>query len=179
MMRWRLGFFGIFLFCVGSIAFALYHQYYNWLMPCLMCVYERMAVIAVGLFALLAAAIAPNSRIGVIVACDGIIISALVGVGVAVRHVLMQYGPPDPVASCAASLPFPIDLNDSFWPGWFSALIRPIGDCAAIDFTVFGVSMPIWLVLSFTGLIAVTLGLAIWRWRELPAIAVRKTRSQA
>lgn len=173
MMRWRLGFLAIFLFCAGSIAFALYHQYFNWLMPCLYCVYERITVISVGLLALLAAIIAPKTRIGVIVLCDLVATVALIGAGLAMRHVYLQYGPPNPEVSCAASLPFPINLNDPFWPTWLGALIRPVGDCSAIDFTVFGVSMPIWLVLSFLGLAAASLLLGFWRWRELPAKGAR------
>lgn len=174
MQRWRLAFFAIFLFCAGSIAFALYHQYYNWLMPCLMCVYERMAVIAVGLFALLAALRPPKTRIGVIIQADLVATTAIIGAVVAIRHVLMQYGPPDPVASCAASLPFPINLDDPFWPAWLGALIRPVGDCSVIDFAVFGVSMPVWLIVSFLGLASAALLLGFWRWRELPVNGATK-----
>lgn len=170
MQRWRLGFAAIFLFCAGGIAFALYHQVYNWLMPCLMCVYERMALIGVGLLALYAALFPAKTRIGVLVQCDLLVTTALVGMVVAIRHVIMQYGPPDPAASCASSLPFPINLDDPFWPTWLGALIRPIGDCAAIDFAVFGVSMPIWLVLSFLGLATAVLLLGFWRWRELAPV---------
>ena len=168
MQRWRLGFVALFLFCAGSIGFALYHQYFNWLMPCLMCVYERIGVIGVGLLALSAAVFPPKTRAGVAVYCGLIVTVALVGGGVAVRHVLMQYGPPDPVASCASSLPFPINLDDPFWPVWFASLIRPVGDCATIDFVVFGVSMPIWLVFTFIGIAAAVSVLGFWRWRELP-----------
>lgn len=168
-MRWRLGFFAIFLFCTASIAFALYHQYYNWIMPCLMCVYERMAIIGVGIFALLAAAWRPQSRSGVIVMCALVLASALTGAYVTIRHLFMQYGPADPVASCAATLPFPINLNDPFWAGWLGALIRPVGDCSQIDFAMFGLSMPSWVLLACLGFVVATAWLGIGRWREVTA----------
>lgn len=164
-MRWRFGFLTIFLFCTASIAFALYHQYFNWVMPCLMCVYERIAIIAVGLFALLAVIWLPKSRTGVLVAYSPVLLSALAGAGVAVRHLFLQYGPPDLGASCAASLPFPINLNDPFWPGWLGALIRPVGDCSEIDFMVFGLSMPAWVLLACLGVAIVVIALGCTRWR--------------
>lgn len=168
-MRWRLGFFAIFLFCVASIAYALYHQFYHWIMPCLQCVYERMAIVAVGVFALLAAVWRPRSRAGIIVACDLVLTSALVGAGVAVRHLMLQYGPPDPAASCDATLPFPINLNDPFWPRWLGALIRPVGDCSQVDFVLLGLSMPAWVLVACLGIGLVTVWLGIGHWREVSA----------
>lgn len=169
MMRWRLGFFAIFLFCAASIAFALYHQFYNWIMPCLMCVYERMAFIVIGFFALLAAIWAPKSRVGIIVACDLVLTSALAGAGLAAWHLYQQYGPPDPEVSCAATLPFPINLNDPFWPGWLGALIRPVGDCSQVDFVLLGLSMPVWVLLGCMGIAIATAWLGVGRWRGISA----------
>ncbi len=170
-MRWRLGFFCMFLFCAGGVAFALYHQFFNWIMPCLMCVYERMVFIGVGLLALLFTLFAPRGRVGVALATGSVSIVSLLGVGVASRHLLMQYGPPDPTASCAASLPFPINLNDPFWPQWLGALIRPVGDCSQVDFVLFGVSMPVWALLSYLGFFVAAVYLGCWRWR---VVSVRR-----
>ncbi|HSC78761.1 MAG TPA: disulfide bond formation protein B [Chitinolyticbacter sp.] len=166
-MRWRLPFLLLFLACVGMIAFALYHQYVNWVMPCLMCVYQRLAVIAYGLVALLATSWLPRSRTGV--ALIGVLASAaaLFGAATAAWNIRLQYGPADPSLVCGSSLPFPIDLNAPGWPEWFVALIRPVGDCSQIDFTLFGVSMPIWTLLTCIGLLAVTFVLCRLRWREL------------
>lgn len=164
-MRWRLGFLGVFLFCAAAMAFALYEQFYNWVMPCLMCVYERMAITATGLLALLLVLWRPKAKMGIVLASSLLLASALTGVGVALRHLFMQYGPPDPVASCAAMLPFPINLNDPFWPRWLGALIRPVGDCSQIDFELLGLTMPAWVLLACFGIVGVTLYLARWQWR--------------
>ncbi|WP_348944178.1 disulfide bond formation protein B [Chitinibacter sp. FCG-7] len=153
-LGWRPGFGILFIACAGMIAFALYHQFYQWLMPCLMCVYERIAIIGFGLFALLAAIFPPKKRSGVYVYTGILTLWGLFGAITGLRHVWMQYGPKDPSVSCASSLPFPIDLNAL--PGSIAAVIRPVGDCANIDFTILGITMPIWIVLACLGLVAVT-----------------------
>ena len=65
LFRWRFGFALVFLACAGMIGFALYHQFYQWLMPCLYCVYERIGIIVTGLLALVAAIFPPKTRAGV------------------------------------------------------------------------------------------------------------------
>lgn len=148
MARWRVGFFALFLVCVGMLGFALYHQFYQWLMPCLLCVYERMIVIVLGLLSLLAVIWQPATRRGVLVFTGLYALIALWGVGITVWHLLIQFGPKESAVSCASSLPFPIDLNAL--PSWISAVIRPVGDCSVVDFTLFGMSMPFWLLIAFT-----------------------------
>ncbi len=167
MKRWRLAFLALFLFCAGSIAFALYHQLYNWLMPCLLCVYQRMAIIGIGIVALLTALFPQRRRAGVVLSCGAIASIGIAGAIVAVRQVLLQYGPPDPDALCASSLPFPINFDDPFWPQWVGTLFRPVGDCSAIDFTLFGVTMPAWVALSCVGIVVFVAGMGVLRWREL------------
>ncbi|QLG88107.1 disulfide bond formation protein B [Chitinibacter bivalviorum] len=153
LLRWRLGFAVLFLACTGMIGFALYHQFYQWLMPCLMCVYERIAIIGFGLFALIAVIRPARTRSGVYL--YGLILTLWAGFGAVtgIRHTWMQYGPKDPTVTCASSLPFPIDLNAL--PSWISAVIRPVGDCANIDFLLFGITMPIWITVASIGLIVV------------------------
>jgi disulfide bond formation protein DsbB len=147
MARWRVGFFALFLVCVGMLGFALYHQFYQWLMPCLLCVYERMIVIVLGLLSLLAVIWQPATRRGVLIFSGFYALIALWGAGITVWHLLIQFGPKEAAVSCASSLPFPIDLNAL--PSWISAVIRPVGDCSVVDFTLFGMSMPFWLLITF------------------------------
>jgi protein dithiol:quinone oxidoreductase len=147
MARWRVGFFALFLVCVGMLGFALYHQFYQWLMPCLLCVYERMIVIVLGLLSLLAVIWQPATRRGVLIFSGFYALIALWGAGITVWHLLIQFGPKESAVSCASSLPFPIDLNAL--PSWISAVIRPVGDCSVVDFTLFGMSMPFWLLITF------------------------------
>lgn len=165
LFRWRLGFLVLFLACAGMMGFALYHQFYQWLMPCLMCVYERIAIIGFGLFALLAALIPAKTRAGVYIYTAVLSLWGGFGAVTGLRHTWMQYGPKDPTVTCASSLPFPIDLNAL--PGWLAAVIRPVGDCANIDFLLLGVTMPIWIVLASLGLIGATWYLARCQLAEI------------
>ena len=151
LLRWRVGFFALFLLCVGMMGFALYHQFYQWLMPCLLCVYERLLVIALGLLSLLAAIWQPTTRRGVLWFSGVYAAVALWGAAITVWHLLVQYAPAESGVNCASSLPFPIDLNAL--PAWISAVIRPVGDCSVVDFSLFGMSMPFWLLVAFVGLL--------------------------
>ncbi|AOX99586.1 disulfide bond formation protein B [Jeongeupia sp. USM3] len=162
---WRTGFLLIFIACAAMIGFALYHQIYNWVMPCLMCVYQRLAILVVGLLALLAAVWRPNSKAGVKLLGGLMIAVASAGALAAIWNLRLQYGPADPSVTCAASLPFPIDLNQM--PAWIGTLVRPVGDCSAVDFTLFGVTMPVWVLLTCLGLIAVIIGLCSARCAEI------------
>ena len=89
------------------------------------------------------------SRRGVLVFSSVYALIALWGAGITVWHLLVQYGPKESAITCASSLPFPIDLNAL--PGWIAAVIRPVGDCSVADFTLFGMSMPFWLLVAFIG----------------------------
>ncbi len=149
LLRWRIGFFILFLVCAGMLGFALYHQFYQWLMPCLLCVYERLIVIALGVLSLVAAIWQPATRRGVVIFSSIYALVALWGAGIAIWHLWLQYGPAESNISCASSLPFPIDLNAI--PSWIAAVIRPIGDCSVPDFMLFGLSMPFWLLVAFVG----------------------------
>ncbi|TJZ76300.1 disulfide bond formation protein B [Chitiniphilus eburneus] len=167
MARWRLWFLVLFLACCGMVGFAMYHQIYNWVMPCLMCIYQRLAVIAFGLLSLLAVFWKPASRRGVIILGSLLGLSALAGAASAVWNLRLQYGTPDPNLACASSLPFPIDLNDPGWPGWLVALIRPVGSCTSVDFTLLGLSMPLLVLFTMLVLLGLTFALSARRWREL------------
>ncbi|WP_035051942.1 disulfide bond formation protein B [Andreprevotia chitinilytica] len=165
LLRWRVFFFCLFLACAGMIGFAMYHQIYNWVMPCLLCVYQRIGVIAIGLLALIAAIWKPGSRAGVGIIGTLIGIAALYTAGMAAWNLRLQYGPPDPSVACASSLPFPIDLNA--WPAWVGMLIRPVGDCSQINFSLFGVSVPVWMLLAALAIAGFTAWACVRYCREI------------
>ncbi|WP_273428602.1 disulfide bond formation protein B [Chitinibacter tainanensis] len=155
LFRWRFGFALVFLACAGMIGFALYHQFYQWLMPCLYCVYERIGIIVTGLLALVAAIFPPKTRAGVYTQTGLLTVAAGVTAAVGIRHTWYQYTPRDPSALCPSSLPFPIDLNAL--PGWLASVIRPVGDCGNIDFTLFGITMPAWVAVA-------GIAIVVWSW---------------
>ena len=128
------------------MGYALYAEHVLFLMPCPLCVFQRMAVIALGLVFLVAALHAPVGRgpyvYGVLVG-----IAAAAGTGVAGRHVWLQNLPADEVPSCGPGFEYIVDA----FP--LSEALRMIftgsGECATIDWQFLGLSMPAWVLISF------------------------------
>jgi len=134
------------------IAYALYEQFYHWLMPCLMCIYQRMAVLGIGLMAVAGLLFRPRRR-GALLLISGLqLLAALGGVFAAGMHTYLQYVPHDATVTCASSLPFPINFDAPGMPAWLASLLRPVGDCSKIDFSLLGLSMPVWVVLACAAL---------------------------
>src|SRR5690349_1640444 len=90
------------LVCAGLMGYALYAQHVLLLEPCPLCIFQRVAVIAVGVVFLLATLHNPG-RIGARVYGTLIGVAALAGIGVAGKHIWIQAQPPGSVPSCGAS----------------------------------------------------------------------------
>ena len=144
-----------FLACAGMMAYALYAEHVLFLMPCPLCVFQRMAIIALGISFLIAALHNPAGR-GRYVYTALIAMTAGAGVGVAGRHVWLQNLPPDQVPSCGPGFDYIIDsfpLADAL-----ALIFTGSGECASIDWQFLGLSMPAWVTIC-----AVVLGLfGIW-----------------
>lgn len=143
-----------FLVCAGMMAYALYAEYVLFLMPCPLCVLQRMAVIALGI-GFLAAAVHHPAAWGRQVYAALLALAAAVGISVAGRHVWLQNMPADQVPTCGPGFDY---IIDSF-P--FSEALKMIftgsGECADVDWLFLGLSMPAWLLLAFIGIGSVAL----------------------
>lgn len=144
-----------FVACVGMMAYALYAEHVLMLMPCPLCVFQRMAVIALGVVFLVAAIHNPAGW-GNRVYAALVFLSAAVGVGVAGRHVWLQNLPADQVPSCGPGFDYIIDsfpLADAL-----KLIFTGSGECASSDWSFVGLSMPAWVVIS----VAVVGVVGIW-----------------
>lgn len=148
--------------CVGLMAYALYSQHVLGYEPCPLCTFQRVAVIALGIVFLLGGLVAPRTRGGRMAWGLAAIATALVGIGIAGRHVWMQNLPPEAVPACGPPLEF---LRETL-P--LADVIRKVltgsGQCATIDWTLLGLSMPAWVLIAFVGL-ALWAALAAFRRR--------------
>lgn len=149
-----------FAVCVAMMGYALYAQYGLKLEPCNLCIFQRVAVIAMGLVFALAALHRPAHN-GARVYAGALTLVTAFGVAVAGRHVYLQNLPADQVPACGPSLDY---LLDSF-P--LSEALRLVftgsGKCADIDWSLFGLSMPTWVLV----MVLLTGGLGIWwNWRR-------------
>ncbi len=98
----NLGLFGLML-C--GMAFALYLQHYQYLDPCPLCIFQRVALMGVGFTALVAALHNPAAT-GRRIYAGLTLVSALGGLGVAARHTWLQHLPPEDVPACGPGLDY-------------------------------------------------------------------------
>jgi disulfide bond formation protein DsbB len=130
--------------CGGLMAYALYAQYQLLLEPCPLCVFQRMAVIGMGIFFLIAAIHSPNSW-GSRVYAFLIGLFATAGSGVAARHVWLQHFSLDEALSCNPGFSYMIE---SFPLGKaLDMIFKGSGECTDIDWWFLGLSMPVWTFL--------------------------------
>lgn len=145
---------------VGLLLLAiLYLQNSLGLPPCPLCVFQRIAFMAVGLVFLVAALHGPGHK-GVRVYGGLALLAALVGAGIAVRHLWLQWFPPAAVASCGPGLQFMLDnyaLSEAL-----NAVFRGTGDCSNQHWTFLGLSIPGWSLVWFV-IYAVYAGILLWQ----------------
>jgi len=145
-----------FLLCAGLIAYARYVEYVLFLMPCNLCILQRVVYISIGLLFLIATPKPTlhwgRKLIGILAA----IVSAI-GIAISGRHVWMQGLPDDQVPDCGPSLHMMMDSS----PLWdvLKTVLTGSGNCAEIQWQFLGMSMPTWSLIMFIGLFLFSL---IW-----------------
>ena len=152
--------FAAFLVCAALIGYALYAQFYLGLIPCPLCVFSRVAVMAMGVAFLLAGLF--NPRGGGRWVTSGLIgLTSLAAIGVSIRHVYIQAQPPGSVPACGA----PLDVLMQMFKVWTVVykVFHGGGECAEVNWRFLGLAMSAW-VLVF----AVVLG-AIGVWVNRPS----------
>lgn len=145
--------------CAGVLLYALYTQFFGGLTPCPLCTLQRGAFIALAVAFLIGAVHAPNARMGragYVVLC---LLCAGLGAAVAIRHVWLQQLPPDQVPACGPDLAYMLQS----WPmlDVLRQILTGSGECAIIDWTFLGLSMPAWSLVTFATL-ALWSVLALW-----------------
>lgn len=139
-----LNFLG-FAICAAMMGFALYAQHGLQLEPCPLCIFQRMAVMAMGLVFILAAIHNPG-RVGRIIYCILLTLAAFVGAGVAGRQVWLQSLPPEKVPACGPGLDFMLDafpLTEVL-----QMVLTGSGECAEVSWTMLRLSMPAWVLIA-------------------------------
>jgi len=150
LSRRSLNLLGFFV-CIALVAYALYTQYYQYLDPCNLCIFQRMAFIALGLVFLLAAMHNPKGFGNKVYGVLGLIAGGT-GIAIAGRHVWLQQNPPEGIPSCGG------DLNSLMEMFPFRKVVEIVfsgsGDCTTIDWQFLGLTMPAW---SLVWLVALTI----------------------
>jgi disulfide bond formation protein DsbB len=137
------------------MAYALYAQHALGYEPCPLCIFQRVAVIALGALFLLAWLHGPRVT-GARVYAALLGLTALLGAFVAWRHLWIIAQPPGTVAECGASLDYMLDVLPL--REVLAKVLSGSGECAKVDWRFLGLTMPAWVLISLVGLGA----LGVW-----------------
>lgn len=140
-----------FLACVGLMAYALYAEHVLGLAPCPLCIFQRVAVIVIGVLFLLAALHHPG-RVGARVYTVLIGIASIGGIAIAARHIWIQAQPPGSVAACGADLDYMMDILPL--SEVISKVLTGSGECGELNWSLLGLSMPWWVAFALAALAA-------------------------
>ncbi len=140
-----------FLACAALIGYALYAEHVLGLAPCPLCIFQRVAVITVGVIFLVATIHGPG-RIGGRIYGALIALAALGGIGIAARHIWIQAQPPGTVAACGADLDYMMEILPL--KEVVAKVLTGSGECGTVDWTLLGLSMPWWVLISLVALAA-------------------------
>ena len=158
----RIWFLLGFLGCVFLLAMGAYFQFVGGLDPCPLCISQRIAILLTGLV-FLSAAIHNPGQTGVTTYAVLGVITALCGAAISIRHVWIQHLPPDKVPECGPGLEYVLQNFPLFET--VKLMLSGTGDCAKVDWTMLGFSMPAWTLLAFLMLATLSL-LQIWNYKE-------------
>lgn len=135
-----------FVICAALLGYALFAEYHLGLMPCPLCVFQRIAFIWMGVWFLVGGLHAPRFG-GRWVYRVLVVLGAIAGIVIAARHLWLQSLPPDQVPSCGPGLNYMLDA----FP--LSQVLKLVftgsGECAQINWTFLGLSMPFWTLVWY------------------------------
>ena len=143
----RLFYLILFLVSSSLLGFGYYLQFYRNIDPCPLCIFQRLAYIGVILFSFLGLLHAPRSA-WMRVYSGLMLVTALIGGGIAAWHVHITHLPPDKIPDCGPGLDYMLDvfpLTDVIRMAFTAS-----GECAEITWTFLGLSIPEWSLINFT-----------------------------
>lgn len=145
----RTGYLLGFITSFGLVAYALYIQQRYDLEPCPLCIFQRIAFMAAGVLFLLAALHNPG-RIGRSIYAVLQFVAAAVGAGIAARHVWIQANPDKVMAECGAGFDY---IFEAFpLRKAVDLVFKGTGECTAMDWSLFGLTIPQLSLIAFAGL---------------------------
>lgn len=148
----RIYYLSIFLVCSSLLGFGYYLQFVDGLEPCPLCIFQRVAYIAIALFCIPGIIHGPMGKWRYLY--SGLIFtSAIIGGIIAGRQVWLQHLPPDAVPACGPGLDFMMEvfpLSETL-----QMVFTGSGECAEVDWTFLSFSIAEWSLAWFV-LFAIT-----------------------
>jgi len=160
----RLVFVALALLALVAMVFARYYlEGYLGLNACPLCMTQRVFVVLWGVIALVAAIHNPagaGTRVYAVLCA----LAAAAGGAVAARHVWIQHLPPDQVPACGPSLQYMLETLP--FSETLEIVLMGDGNCAEIDWTFLGLSIPEQTLLLFAAVVAAALWQALRRYPQ-------------
>lgn len=146
LLTGRRGYFLGFIASFGLVGLALWIQTHYSLEPCPLCITQRIVFMSLGILFLVAGLVNKFPKI-----FAGLqVITALVGVGWASRHWWIQAHRESMIADCGVGFDY---MFENFpLKKALSLVFKGTGDCAAIDWTFLGLTIPQMALIAFIGL---------------------------
>ena len=132
--------------CIALLAYAYWLQFVQHLEPCPLCIFQRMSFMALAAIALVGGVHNPSAigrRIYALIGSG----CALTGCIIAGRHVWLQTLPLDRIPECGPGLDYLVrnfPLTDALKTAFTGS-----GECATVDWSFLGLSMPAWALIWF------------------------------
>jgi len=135
----------------AAVAYAFYAQFGLALVPCHLCIFQRVTLAAMAAVFLLAALFSRPGALGALFAAL-VGVTGLATIATAGRHVWIQMQPAGSVPACGADLDFMMDVFPL--TEVILKVFKAGGECAKVDWTLLGLSMPAWVLLFAVALTA-------------------------
>lgn len=127
------------------VAASFYFQYVLGLTPCPLCILQRASVMSLALFYFWGLWIRkPAWRF---IQTSFIFLFITIGLYASGRQIYLQHLPADQVPACGPNLNYMLQFIP--WREALRLLFNGSGDCAKIDWTLLGYSMPVWTFAAF------------------------------
>ena len=143
----RKAFFIGFLATASLLLTGLYMQYEMGLEPCPLCLLQRLAFMAIGAVCLIAVLIKFNWM--QTLASGLMFLFAGIGAAIASRQLWLQSLPEDQVPTCGPGFDYMMNNFPLFKA--LSLIFSGSGECAEVQWTFLGLSIPGWSLVMFIG----------------------------
>lgn len=142
----RLFYAIVLLISASLLGFGYYLQFVEGLEPCPLCIFQRVAFIAIIAIALIGTLHGPQ-RVWKYIYSGLMLIAAITGATIAGRQVWLQHLPADQVPECGPGLDFMLEvfpLGETL-----KMVFTGSGECAKVDWTFLGLSIAEWSLAWF------------------------------
>ena len=150
----RLTFLLVTAACMALMMFSFYLQFALGLEPCPLCISQRIALTGLGIVALVAALHNPAKR-GYRRYGGFLALFSLTGALLAARQIWIQNLPAEKVPACMPGIEYLVDILPV--ADLLKIMLTGTGDCAEIQWTFLGLTIPGWTLIVFVGFVVVGL----------------------